>query len=210
MKKRKPLSVHPVVKIVAVVLGVLVLGLIGYVAAVKPEGAKVKRIRAEEATAQAALAAYDQKVAELTQLSRDTGITFTSIQPQSPMALGGYTVLPISLTFDGNFYDLADLLYRLRSLVTVHAGRLDATGRLFSVDTLTFGEAPKGFPQITATLVVDAFVYGTNGLPVASSTTTTGSTTTGSTTTSTTTTTPTTTTPPSAAPTASASAAGAH
>jgi Tfp pilus assembly protein PilO len=98
-------------------------------------------------------------VLELSQLARDTGITFDSISPQPAAAVGSYSALPISVTFNGNFYNLADFLYRLRSLVTVHAGRLDATGRLFSVDTLAFSESEKKFPQIQATLVIDAFVY---------------------------------------------------
>jgi type IV pilus assembly protein PilO len=98
-------------------------------------------------------------VLELSALARDTGIRFDSISPQPIAAVGSYSVLPVSVTFVGNFYDLADFLYRLRSLVTVHAGRLDATGRLFSVDTLTFNESDQKFPQIQATLVVDAFVY---------------------------------------------------
>ncbi len=98
-------------------------------------------------------------VLELSQLARDTGISFDSISPQPVAAVGSYSVLPVSVTFNGNFYNLADFLYRLRSLVTVHAGRLDATGRLFSVDTLAFNESPKKFPQIQATLVIDAFVY---------------------------------------------------
>ena len=84
---------------------------------------------------------------------------------------------------------LVDFLYRLRSLVTVQAGRLDATGRLFAVDTLTFNESPLHFPQIQATLVIDAFVYGTGvpaaSVPVTPTTTTTGETTTSSTTTTT-------------------------
>jgi type IV pilus assembly protein PilO len=101
---------------------------------------------------------------ELSQLARDTGIRFDSISPQPSAAVGSYQVLPISVTFNGNFYNLADFLYRLRSLVTVHAGRLDATGRLFAVDTLTFNESPLHFPQVQATLVIDAFVYGT-GVP---------------------------------------------
>jgi type IV pilus assembly protein PilO len=100
-------------------------------------------------------------VLELSQLARDTGISFDSISPQPIAAVGSYSVLPISVTFNGNFYNLADFLYRLRSLVTVHAGRLDATGRLFSVDTLAFNESEKKFPQIQATLVIDAFVYST-------------------------------------------------
>ncbi|MFL5949975.1 MAG: type 4a pilus biogenesis protein PilO [Gaiellaceae bacterium] len=98
-------------------------------------------------------------VLELSALARDTGIRFDSISPQPIAAVGSYSVLPVAVTFVGNFYDLADFLYRLRSLVTVHAGRLDATGRLFSVDTLTFNESDLKFPQIQATLVVDAFVY---------------------------------------------------
>jgi type IV pilus assembly protein PilO len=98
-------------------------------------------------------------VLELSQLARDTGIRFDSISPQPVAPVGSYSVLPISVTFNGNFYNLADFLYRLRSLVTVNAGRLDATGRLFAVDTLSFNESDLKFPQIQATLVIDAFVY---------------------------------------------------
>ena len=125
---------------------------------------------------------------ELSQLARDTGIRFDSISPQPSSAIGSYTVLPISVTFQGNFYNLADFLYRLRSLVRTHSTnkglQLDATGRLFSVDTLTFNESTFKFPQIQATLVIDAFVYGTGLPPVAvapTPTTTTATTTTTST-----------------------------
>ena len=249
-KNVKSLASRSVVKAVAVVLGVLLAGLIGYVAAIRPEAAKVKRIKAHEATAQATLSAYDQKLAlahsvpnirfadvyrlaksmpsttdmpdvllELSQIARDSGITFTSIQPEAMTALNGYSGIPISLTFDGNFYNLADLLYRLRLLVTVHTCHLDSTGRLFSVDNFSFavdtgdGDEPASasidphFPIIKATVIVDAFVYGTQGavpaaVPAGSSTTT------STTTTSTTSTTPT--TPASTTPTANASAAGAH
>ena len=123
---------------------------------------------------------------ELSQLARDTGIRFDSISPQTVAAVGSYSVLPISVTFNGNFYNLADFLYRLRSLVSVHGGRLDATGRLFAVDTLSFNESDLKFPQIQATLVIDAFVYAAAPAPAvapaaappASTTTTTTATTT--------------------------------
>jgi type IV pilus assembly protein PilO len=146
---------------------------------------------------------------ELSQLARDTGIRFDSISPQSGAAIASYQVIPISVTFNGNFYNLADFLYRLRSLVSVHGGRLDATGRLFSVDTLTFNESPLHFPQIQASLVIDAFVYGSGAPPplVAPTPTTTSATTD---TTSTTTTAATTTTTPTEAAPSGASATGAH
>ena len=143
-------------------------------------------------------------VLELSQLARDTGIRFDSISPQAVAPLGSYAVVPISVTFQGNFYNLADFLYRLRSLVSVHAGRLDATGRLFSVDTLTFNESTFKFPQIQATLVIDAFVYG-SGIPAQAPIPATPTTTTTSTTSTTTTATSTT----SAAPPSGASASGA-
>jgi type IV pilus assembly protein PilO len=125
-------------------------------------------------------------VLELSQLARDTGISFDSISPQPVAAVGSYSVLPISVTFNGNFYNLADFLYRLRSLVTVHAGQLDATGRLFSVDTLAFNESEKKFPQIQATLVIDAFVYAAAPAPVPAATPPAASTTTSTDTTTTT------------------------
>jgi type IV pilus assembly protein PilO len=106
-------------------------------------------------------------VLELSQLARDTGISFDSISPQPVAAVGSYSVMPITVSFEGNFYNLADFLYRLRSLVTVHGGRLDATGRLFSVDTLAFNESELKFPQIQASLVIDAFVYSSSPAPAA-------------------------------------------
>ena len=115
---------------------------------------------------------------ELNRIAADTGITFESISPQTAVPISGYQAVPIQLTFKGNFYNLSDFLYRLRTLVHVNDGRLAATGRLFAIDTLDFAESQEGFPRITATLVVDAFVYGTGVPATATPTTTTGATTT--------------------------------
>jgi Pilus assembly protein, PilO len=98
---------------------------------------------------------------ELNRIARDTGIRFQSITPGDTADAGGYLRQPIDLIFEGNFYELSDFLYRVRTLVSVHAGRLEATGRLFTVRTLTFVEGEKGFPQIKATLGMDSYVYGT-------------------------------------------------
>ncbi len=114
---------------------------------------------------------------ELNRIAADTGITFESISPQTAVPISGYQAVPIQLTFKGNFYNLSDFLYRLRTLVHVSDGRLAATGRLFAIDTLDFAESQEGFPRITATLVVDAFVYGT-GAPATATPTTTSTTTT--------------------------------
>jgi type IV pilus assembly protein PilO len=98
---------------------------------------------------------------ELNRIARDTGIRFDSITPGDSADAGGYMRQPIDVIFDGSFYELSDFLYRVRTLVSVHNGRLRATGRLFTVRTLSFVESEHGFPQIRATLGVDAYVYGT-------------------------------------------------
>jgi hypothetical protein len=119
---------------------------------------------------------------QLNQVAADTGITFQSIAPQNSVAISGYQAVPIRLTFQGNFYSLVDFLFRLRNLVAVQGGQLTATGRLFAIDTLSFDEAQAGFPQISASLVVDAFVYGTLAPATATPTTTTSTSTTTTTT----------------------------
>ena len=105
---------------------------------------------------------------ELNQVAQDSGITFDQITPATTaVALAGYEAIPITVEFEGNFYELSDLLYRLRNLVDVRHGALDSGGRLFAIDSVDFAEAPPppGFPQIRAHLVIDAFVYGIGTAP---------------------------------------------
>jgi Tfp pilus assembly protein PilO len=98
---------------------------------------------------------------ELARIADETGIEFQSISPQASTVEGDYQVVPISLIFDGNFYELSDLLFRLRTLVGVRHGELEATGRLFAVETIDFAESTDGFPDLTANLTLNAYVYGT-------------------------------------------------
>jgi hypothetical protein len=134
-------------------------------------------------------------VLELTNVARGSGIEFESISPQGSTPLSGYQVVPIDVVFEGNFFQLTDFLYRLRNLVDVRRGALAADGRLFTVDSVEFSEGELKFPEVKATLTVDAYIYGTGATVSAppqtaapAATTTPGSTTPGATT-------PTTTTP---------------
>ncbi len=102
---------------------------------------------------------------QLSQIASETGITFQSITPHDPELLGTYRRLPIELVFQGHFYDLADFLYRLRNLVGVHDGQLDAIGRLFAVNSVAFEEGDLKFPQVRARLTVEAYVYGDGSAP---------------------------------------------
>lgn len=136
-------------------------------------------------------------ILELNAVATAAGVEFLAIAPQGGSVRSGYSALPINLTFEGNYYDLTDFLFRLRNLVRVRDGELGADGRLFTLESLTMEEGTGGFPSITASLTVTAFVYSTTP-PAAAATpapASTDTTSTGSTDTTATTTAPTTTTP---------------
>jgi Pilus assembly protein, PilO len=102
---------------------------------------------------------------QISHVAKETGVTFQAITPHDPTSLGAYQQINIDLTFQGRFYDLSDFLYRLRNLVDVHEGVLDATGRLFSVDSITLNQGELNFPQVKATLTVSAYVFGDGTVP---------------------------------------------
>jgi Tfp pilus assembly protein PilO len=106
-------------------------------------------------------------VLQLNEVAAEAGIVFKAITPSAPTPAEGYQVLPVELQFEGDFYGLSDFLYRLRNLVRVRDGGLDASGRLFSVQSLSFAESDERFPQILASLTVNAFVFGTETPPTA-------------------------------------------
>jgi Tfp pilus assembly protein PilO len=138
-------------------------------------------------------------ILQLNQLAVDSGISFDTITPQGASSSTSavtttpdpFAAEPIQVTFTGSFYGLLAFLQRVRNLVRIENGHLNAVGRLFDVSDVAFAPGPKGFPQIQATLTLNAFVpqapQTTSATP--GSTDTTSTTTTGTTTTSTTTTT---------------------
>lgn len=138
-------------------------------------------------------------ILQLNQLADDSGLSFDQIQPGgadssvSTDTTDPFAAEPIQVQFTGNFYNLLAFLQRVRNLVRVENGNLFTAGRLFDVSDVAFAAGAKGFPQIQATLTINAFVpqapASTTAVP--GSTDTTSTTTTGTTTTTTTTSNPT-------------------
>ena len=106
-------------------------------------------------------------ILELNSVASASGIEFLSIAPQAAAVQASYTALPINLSFEGNYYDLTDFLFRLRNLVSVRDGELEADGRLYALETLSMTEGPDGFPEIAASLTITAYYYSTAPPPAA-------------------------------------------
>jgi hypothetical protein len=107
-------------------------------------------------------------------LAATTNVSLTSFVPSTPVPLAGYASVPIGLGVTGQYGEIRSFLRRLR----IHAGsgpkgRIHASGRLFSVDSVNL--APSTLPLLDATIQLDAFVYTGVTLPAASTTTTTSS-----------------------------------
>jgi type IV pilus assembly PilO-like protein len=112
---------------------------------------------------------------DLNTIAQRSGIKFDSLKADPSTTLSNYQVIPLRLELHGNFYDLSDFLFRLRNLVDVRRGALDARGRLFAVDKLALEQGVYAFPLIRAQITIVAFVYGTGSpadvAPAQSSTT---------------------------------------
>lgn len=130
----------------------------------------------------------------LDQLAAAAGVKVTALSPTTPSQQQGYTVLPVTLTLTGTYSSITSFLQRLRTLVSVRHGALLASGRLFSVTQIAITPANTGH-RLTATMTVNAYVFGTVSgatplaLPASTSTSTTGTGTTSTTSTTATTTT---------------------
>ena len=100
-------------------------------------------------------------VFELSRLAQVSHVQLRSISSATATeGPGGTTMVPITVIVGGRFRQVTRFLQRTRALVSMRAGRLHATGRLFSVDSVELAESlPGGFPNLDATVVLDAFAY---------------------------------------------------
>jgi Tfp pilus assembly protein PilO len=100
-------------------------------------------------------------VLELSRLAAATGVTLRSIEVQAPLSTsGGPVAVPVGVTVGGGYFRIARFLQRTRTLVRLRGDRLHATGRLLTIQNVELAEsATDGFPQLDATITLNAYVY---------------------------------------------------
>ena len=105
------------------------------------------------------------------------------LSPGAPTAEVGYVVLPVQLSLDGSYGALTRYLHTLRMLVGVRHGRLVSFGRLLSVTSVAM--TPDARRTETATVNLNAYVFGAVGgiQPLSTNTTSTSTSSTATTTT---------------------------
>lgn len=91
-----------------------------------------------------------------------------TITPSAAVPGTGAQTIPISLQFRGRYFGLQSLLRLMRTSASSKGGKITATGRLYTVDNISFGGAGDD-GVLTATIKLNAFVY--SPAPVVPSTT---------------------------------------
>lgn len=100
-------------------------------------------------------------VLELERLAAKSGVKVQAMVPQPPVAaIGGPSLIPITVTVGGTYRQITKFLRLTRRLVTVRDGKIRARGRLLAIQTVRLVESSnQGFPKLDATIGLDAYVY---------------------------------------------------
>ena len=100
-------------------------------------------------------------VLELAVLARRAGVTLGSIAPETATTdSSGATLVPVVVSVTGSYGQITRFLKLARRLVAVRGGRLEASGRLFSVQGIELAEsATAKFPKLDATVTLNAYAY---------------------------------------------------
>jgi len=188
----------------------LLLGLLGYMALVAPQNSKASSLSNQIVAAKAAAARAKAQpkskpkpvpvhaadiygltkampdspdissvLLDLQRVSAESRVVLQSVTFAPPVPLTGYGTLPTTVVVAGTFPTVSNFLHRLRREVWVDkSGRVHSDDRLLIADGVNLSQSAG---LITASLTMNAFVYGLSA--PAPTTTTTGSTTTTTTTT---------------------------
>jgi Tfp pilus assembly protein PilO len=70
----------------------------------------------------------------------------------------GLAVMPYTLTFDGDFFKIADFIKGLDSLVKTENEKVAVDGRLITVDGFSLEPGPSGFPSLSASFGVTTYL----------------------------------------------------
>jgi hypothetical protein len=106
--------------------------------------------------------------------SSTTPAVTTALPPGATVGAAGFPTMPFSFDFDGKFFPLQRFLRSLDDLTTVKGKSISVKGRLLTIDGVALKAGPKGFPDVSATVAVTAYLLPSDeGLTAGATATTT-------------------------------------
>jgi Tfp pilus assembly protein PilO len=88
-----------------------------------------------------------------------TEVAASTVPLGASIGPAGLGVMPYTLTFDGEFFEIADFINGLDSLVRTENAKVAVNGRLFTINSFSLTPAQnKGFPALEATFSVTTYL----------------------------------------------------
>jgi type II secretory pathway pseudopilin PulG len=81
-----------------------------------------------------------------------------SLPPGATVGPAGFPIEPFTFTFRGNFFRLSNFFGRLQQFVITNNQQVSVSGRLMTLNAISLGPGPRGFPQITATISATTYL----------------------------------------------------
>jgi hypothetical protein len=81
-----------------------------------------------------------------------------TLPPGASVGPAGFPTMPFDFRFNGGFFHLEDFLRKVDAFTKVAGDRVRVRGRLLTVDGISLGAGPKGFPQMTANIHATAYL----------------------------------------------------
>lgn len=79
-----------------------------------------------------------------------TPVVTATLPPGAAVGAAGFPTMPFSFQFRGDFFHLSDFIGRLQRFLVVRNRSLAVSGRFMTLDGISLGAGPKGFPQMQA------------------------------------------------------------
>lgn len=119
-------------------------------------------LQAAADASQAAGATVVAKPATGSSAAAATQSTAADLPPGATVGSAGFPTMPFSFVFNGSFFDMQRFLRDVQRFVRVSGERVDARGRLLSIDGFALNAGPGGFPAVTANITATAFLQSPN------------------------------------------------
>jgi len=96
---------------------------------------------------------------QLLRAARHADVRLDSLTPQAATAQAGYSTVPMDVVVTGRYFAVQRFLKDLRTQAGLSGSRPHASGRLFSVDSVSLAAGEDQLPQLAATIHLNVFTY---------------------------------------------------
>jgi len=96
---------------------------------------------------------------QLLRAARHADVRLDSVTPQAATVQSGYSTVPMDVVVTGRYAAVQRFLKELRTQAGLSGSRVHASGRLFSVDSVSLAAGEDQLPQLAATIHLNVFTY---------------------------------------------------